>query len=198
VRVIRSSDENEMVACFLAGELASERFGPAVRQALRELGQEFALIKVPDLADEHANAARRAVLGATRGYGQDRELFGFFPRTVAWNWATLSPEELARVRYIEYSYWNAISGGSRLPADAANRIRAGETAFGVSNQRLLDAADAISRGARFPPLILAGVAQDDLVCLEGHLRLTGYALNGFPAELECLVAISPALARWAQ
>ena len=33
-------------------------------------------------------------------------------------------------------------------------------------------------------LILVGETHDNLVCLEGHLRLTGYALAGFPASYQ--------------
>jgi hypothetical protein len=60
------------------------------------------------------------------------------------------------VRYIEYSYWNELSGGSRLPGDAAERIRAGVRVSGVSNGRFIAAARAVRRGERFSPLILAG------------------------------------------
>lgn len=102
------------------------------------------------------------------------------------------------MRYIDYSYWNELSGGSRLPVDAAGRIREGVRVFGISNQRFLDAADAVARGERFPPLILAGPHYDDLVCLEGHLRLTGYALAGFPVEVECLIGTAPTMGRWAR
>jgi hypothetical protein len=34
------------------------------------------------------------------------------------------PAELAAVRYLEYDYWGGLSGGNRLPADHAARIRA--------------------------------------------------------------------------
>jgi hypothetical protein len=40
-------------------------------------------------------------------------------------------------------------------------------------------ARALTRGAQFPPLILVGKNQRELVCLEGHPRLTAYALAGF-------------------
>lgn len=53
-------------------------------------------------------------------------------------------------------------------------------------------------GARFPPLILAGPNNDDLVCPEGNVRLTAHALAGFPIEAECLVGTATALKRWAQ
>ena len=56
---------------------------------------------------------------------------------------------------------------------------------------------ATVRGVRFPPLILVGETHGNLVCLEGHLRLTGYALAGFPAAVECLLGAAPDMGRWA-
>ena len=187
-----------MVAVFLEGELSSERFGTAVRDALRALGEPERLLTNADLHDEHANQVREAVLAVTRGYREDRELFEYFPAGVEWVWARMAAAELARVRYIEYSYWNELSGGSRLAADAARRINAGVRPFGVSDAPVWRAARALANGARFPPLILAGPNNDDLVCLEGNVRLTAHALAGFPIEAECLVGTSRALKRWAQ
>jgi hypothetical protein len=198
MRVLRESNEAEMVASFLQGELSRERFGPAIRVQLMSIGAPDELLTRPDLGDPRSNEIRANVLGATRGYREDRELFEFFPSDVRWVKALLAPDELARVRYIEYSYWNEISGGSRLPADAARRIRAGVEAFGVPNQRLVSLAGAIACGERFPPLILAGVTADELVCLEGHVRLTGYALASFPFDVECFVGTAPTMGRWAQ
>ena len=199
MRVLRESSEDEMVACFLQGELSSRRFGSAIRHELVARGLSEELLTSPDLTDPGANQARRAVLAATRGYGENRELFDEdFPPEVDWVWGQLTPKELARVRYIEYSYWNELSGGSRLPTDAARRIQEGARAFGVSNQRFLSAARALARGEQFPPLILAGPRREELVCLEGHVRLTAYALAGFPANVECLVGTAPTLARWAR
>ncbi|GAB3884737.1 hypothetical protein GCM10029964_046220 [Kibdelosporangium lantanae] len=184
-----------MVACFLSGELPSRRFGPNLRSHLTAAGHTDRLLTHPDLSDADANSARRALLAATRGYGEDRDLFEDFPTDVTWTRALLSASEMARVRYVEYSYWVELSGGSRLPADAAVRVRAGLRAFGVPNDRFLDAAEVWSE---FPPLILVGERHDNLVCLEGHLRLTAYALAGFPTDVECLVGIAPTMGRWAQ
>ena len=192
MRIVRDSNEAEMVAVFLRGELSSERFGSAVRDALLACGQSERLLANPDLNDADANQARRAVLAATRGYGEDRELFDHFPAQVRWQWIELTPPELARVRYIEYSYWNELSGGSRLAVDAAQRISAGVRPWGISNERFQTAARALRSGQRFAPLILAGPHRDDLVCLEGNLRLTAHALAGFPIEIECLVGTAPA------
>jgi hypothetical protein len=198
VRILGESSEEDMVAVFLQGELSSHRFGPAVRDALLAGDELEWLLTDPDVKDQRANQARRAVLAATRGYGEDRELFEHFPAAVKWVRAQLAATELARVRYIEYSYWNELSGGSRLAADAARRINASVRPFGVSNERFRRAARALQSGERFPPLILAGPHYDDLVCLEGNLRLTAHALAGFPIEAECVVGTAPALERWAQ
>lgn len=187
-----------MVASFLQGEMSSERFGLALREALRAGGQPECLLAHPDLSDRRANQVRRALLASARGYGEDRELFEHFPLDARWVWARLSASELARVRYIEYSYWNELSGGSRLPADAARRIDAGVRPWGVSNERFRRAAAALRRGERFPPFILAGRRYEELVCLEGNLRLTAHALAGFPIETECLVGTAPDMQRWAQ
>lgn len=83
-------------------------------------------------------------------------------------------------------------------ADAAARVTAGLRAFDVSNEPFLDAARALTRGASFPPVVLVGVRQDDLVCLEGHLRLTAHALAGFPSDVECLIGTAPDMGRWAR
>ncbi|GIF00092.1 hypothetical protein [Paractinoplanes rishiriensis] len=198
VRVIGDSSEDEMVACFLLGELTSRRFGAGIRRALAVVGESELLLTDPDLIDPAANRVRRELLGATRGYGENRDLFENFPGQVCWIRAVLTPEDLARVRYIEYPYWNELSAGSRLPSDAAKRIRSGIRVFGVSNRRFVAAARAVRRGQRFPPLILAGPRRDALVCLEGHLRLTAHALAGFPAEVECLVGTARAMDRWAR
>jgi hypothetical protein len=57
VRVLRDSDEEEMVAVFLRGELSSERFAPVVRGALVALDRSPELITDPDLTDAEANRA---------------------------------------------------------------------------------------------------------------------------------------------
>jgi hypothetical protein len=197
MNVLGASSDDEMIACFLLGELTSDRFGDAVRFALAVYGQPERLLTHPDFHHAEQNAVRRTLLGVTRGYGENRELFEDFPVHVTWIRAVLTAEEMAAVRYMDYSYWEELSGGSRLPADAAKRIRAGLRAFDIPNDGIVAVARAVAAGERFSPLILVGVAEDDLVCLEGHLRLSGYALAGFPAGVECLVGTAPDMGRWA-
>jgi hypothetical protein len=190
--------DDEMVACFLRGELDSPRFGARLHDAIRAAGLPEQVVSEPDLEDADANAVRRDLLGVTRGYGRGVELFdASFPSVVAWVRAVLSSDELAGVRYMDYPYWNELSGGSRYPVDAATRIRAGIRAYDVPHERFERVATLVAEGRALPPLILVGVGYDDLVCLEGHLRLTAYALAGFPRPVSCLVGTSPTMDRWA-
>ena len=69
---------------------------------------------------------------------------------------------------------------------------------GLALDRLEEVARALTRGEQFPPLILVGEKHEELVCLEGHLRLTAHALAGFPVAVECLVGTAPTMGHWAR
>ena len=196
VRVIRASSEEEMVAVFLRGEFLSSRFSDTVRAALARTGSEEALILHPDLASERENALRREILGAARGFGRGEGLFAGFPDDVRWERAALSAADVLAIRYIAYDYWVELSGGSRRPLDAAKRIRAGVTVFGVPNDDFLVGVEEV---ATAPPLIVVGGDDDGRVVLEGHVRLTTFALapERLPTELEVLHGRSPRIGEWA-
>jgi hypothetical protein len=157
------------------------------------------MITAPDLGAPAENRARHQLLTGHRGYDTRTDYFPGFPDDVRWEWMGITPAELAAVRYIDYDYWVELSGGSRLPADAAARIRAGVTVFGVSNDGSLSMARAAADGTRFPPLILVTTGSfGDLVVLEGHVRLTAFMLcpDRLSPELEVLVGSSPWMAAW--
>jgi hypothetical protein len=135
-----------------------------------------------------------------RGYSTRTDYFEGFPDDVRWQWMAITPAEPSGVRYIEYDYWDELSGGTCLAVAAAARIRAGVTPFGVPNDRVLVMAQAVADGARFPPLILVttGLGREAVVVLEGHVRLTAFMLarDRLPPELEVLVGSSPPMACW--
>jgi hypothetical protein len=200
MHVLAGSSEDEMIAVFLQAEQRSERFGAALARLLAHDRGDPVIVAAPDLRDPATNAYRRQLLGAFRGYGRDERLFEGFPADVECQWVALTPDELFRVRYIDYSYWNALSGGSRLPRDAAPFIRAGGLVFGTMDTRgFLAIAEALLMGATFPPLILVRAGEmAPLVLLEGHVRLTAYALapECVPAELTVLLGTSSGFLRW--
>jgi hypothetical protein len=199
MRLLRPGSEAEMVALFLRTELASDRFGDQLRGLLERAGLPERVVTAPRVGDAAENRVRLWLLTEHRGYGTRTEIFGDFPDDVCWQWVAITPAELAGVRFIDYDYWIELSGGTRLAADAAPRVRAGVAPFGVPSDRLLGMAQAVAGGARFPPLILLTTGPGGgLVVLEGHARLTAFMLarEHLPPELEVLTGSSPAMTRW--
>jgi hypothetical protein len=68
MRVVAAVTEDDMVAAFLRAELDSPRFSPSLRAALADAGLDPSIVRRPDTGDPAANAARRRVLAAYRGY----------------------------------------------------------------------------------------------------------------------------------
>jgi hypothetical protein len=197
MRRLRPSSEAEMVALFLRTELPAARFRDKLLALMDQAGLPERLVTAPNLDDPAENRAREQLLTQHREYGTRAGLFEGLPYDVCWEWMAITPAELATVRYIDYDYWVELSGGTRLPVDAAPRIRARVTPFGVSSDWALGMAQAVADGARFPPLILVTTGPSgDLVVLEGHARLTAYMLgpDRLPPELEVLLGTSPDMA----
>jgi hypothetical protein len=187
-----------MVAHFLRSEIDSARHGGAILDALRGVGQERRLIDEPDLGSEVENALRARVLGETRGYGRQEGIFSHVPDDAEWFRYELDREELSRVRYVDYSFWNVLSGDTRLAIEAAPKIRDGIVVFGQSTGWALELAREVERGATFPELILVGTGEGGpLTVLEGHARLTAYclALEHVPEPLPVIVGFGVGMDR---
>ena len=199
MQLLSDSSEHEMIATFLRAELASERFGPKLQALLHHDGVGERVIAAPDLTSDAENAYRRVLLGTFRGYGSNRELFAGFPSTLAWHRVALAPAELLTIRYINYDYWVSLSGGTRLPSDAARAILRGRRVFDVPSDGFFRITRALRRGAQFPELICVRKDADaPLVVLEGHLRLTAYALapEMIPTPIAILLGTAPEIASW--
>jgi hypothetical protein len=163
--------EDEMIAVFVRGELDSERWGERIRQ----------------LGDLDA----RALLEGHRAYERREALFHGFPRDVDWFRADVTRDELLDIRYIDWDWWLDVSNGTRNAREAARRIRAGE----------IPGVTAEEHAPRFDhPLIVATTpVLSPLVLVEGHVRLTAYALfpDRVPDEVEIVLGISEQMAGWA-
>jgi hypothetical protein len=132
---------------------------------------------------------RRQLLREYRAYVFDELL-----AHVSWYRALPSRQEVATVRYIDYSYWNELSGHSRLPIVATEVIRAGREIHGQSTAGFLRAAQALREGTHFPELIVIGISPNELLTVyEGHVHLTAYMLapEHVPDELEIIAGFAP-------
>ncbi len=189
-----------MVAAFLRGELDSSRYGERLRGFLARDGRDHDVLRRPDLGDSDANEYRRGLLEENRAYERRDGLFGGFPRRVDWSRAVLSRDEVLDVLYINWDWWLRISDGTRRPPVAARRIRDGLVP-GCTVEEHEPLAAAL-RGTPPPAELIVATtpSHSPLVLVEGHFRLTAYALfpDYVPDELEVLVGVSDQMAEWCQ
>ncbi|MGE7823287.1 hypothetical protein [Paenibacillus sp. NPDC093718] len=149
--------------------------------------------------DQTENQLRRDILGKTRGFGCNTDLFENFPTEVKWYKAGFQKEDLSEVMYINYSYWNELSSRIRLPIHASKNIMNQIEVYGVNNQGFLDISLAIKNGRVFPRLIFVSMNENSrVVVLEGHARLTAYFINSeyIPGEIEVFIGFSEKFNEW--
>lgn len=197
---LRRVTQPEVILAFLRGEINSPRFGKEASQAIMNAGG-FQLIQSPDLESEEQNQAREQALSEYRGW-RNSELFIQFPGEVEWYHGVLAPDVLERVRFIDYSYWNELSGGSRQARDVRRTIEAGALPEWMSNlgtEWCFEFADQLATSKVVDDLIVMGTPDlADLVLLEGHARLTAI----FVGELErritvnAYMGLSKELSKW--
>jgi hypothetical protein len=200
MRIVREASQAEVIASFLGGELGSSRFGEQLLGLLREDGMDVSVLTQPNRDDPAENDYREALLDRYRGWLRREGLFADFPQQVDWSLAALTPDEVLAIRYINWDGWLEVSGGSRRPVDAAARIRRGAVPGG--NAEWHEPIAARLRSPEPPPKLIA-VAQPEharLVVLEGHVRLTAYALypKYLPDELELFLGTAADMDRWTE
>ena len=139
---------------------------------------------------------REEVLAGTRGW-RIGGLFDGLPAELDWDRVALTPEEVLSILYIDWDWWLTISEGTRSPREAARRIWAGLVPGGdPEGDRLI--AERLRSGDPPPELIVIQAPDGPLVVLEGHVRLTAYAVwpEYLPDELEILLGVSADAAHW--
>jgi hypothetical protein len=198
MRLLRESSEAEVVATFLRAELDSSRYGDTVRALLGEAGETEDLLRRPMVADQRENDVREELLDRYRGWLRREGLFGGFPENVDWSLAALTREEMLSILYIDWDWWLRISGGTRRPVDAAARIRAGEIPGSTVEEHNPIAARLSSVDPPPELIVVAPPHLSRLVLLEGHFRLTAYALfpEYLPGELAVFLGVSDDIERW--
>jgi hypothetical protein len=139
---------------------------------------------------------RDEVLAGTRGW-RIGGLFDGLPTDLDWLRVALSPDEALDIRYIHWHWWLKLSGATRSPREAAARIRAGLVP-GADPEAHRPIAARLRSDDPPPELIAVARPGDSMVLLEGHVRLTAYALwpEYLPDDLEILLGLSANAAAW--
>lgn len=173
---VRESSEDEMISEFLRAEYLSERFSEQIKTEMSKLLIDERIILAADIESDDENAKRKKLLSEFRGYGLNQEMFERFPTVTAWSLCSFTKDDLEKIRYIDYSYWNELSAGTHLPMAATETIRKGVSIYGQDNSGFLRAAEYIRGGGTFSKMFFLTSDFENFVIVEGHLRMTAYAL----------------------
>lgn len=176
MKILYQSSEEEMILEYLRAEVSSKRFSDNIQEMMKNLTLDEKIISSADLRSDDENRKRRELLGAVRGYGRNQSMFERFPVITDWKLCSFSQNDLEKIRYIDYSYWNELSGGTHRPVDAAESIRKGICIYGQSNEGFSNAASYIRNGGTFPKMFFLTADFESYVIVEGHLRMTAYAM----------------------
>ena len=177
MKMMRDSSEAEMVFEFLRTEFYSDRFSEQLKKAMKTLSIDDQILLSANLENKEEKALRKELLGEFRGYGRNKELFENFPSQIEWSICSFSKDDLEKIKYIDYSYWNELSAGTRSPLTAAKAVREGVTIYGQITEGFLNAAKYLEDGGRFQNMIFLTADFNSFVIVEGHLRMTAYALT---------------------
>ena len=129
MKLIRKTNEAEMILEFLKGELNSKRFNEDLNNAINELGLDSSIILNGNIEDEQENNDRLKIMKKFRGY-PDEELFERFPNIEEWKFLELNESDIDNIYYIDYDYWNELSNGTSKPVEAAKVIKSGKEKSG--------------------------------------------------------------------
>ena len=175
MKLIRKTNEAEMILEFLKGELNSKRFNEDLNNAINELGLDSSIILNGNIEDEQENNDRLKIMKKFRGY-PDEELFERFPNIEEWKFLELNESDIDNIYYIDYDYWNELSNGTSKPVETAKVIKSGKEIYEVSNQPFLDGVE-YNKTNKFPPVILITCNNEKYLIIEGHSRMTVYGFN---------------------
>lgn len=188
MKILENITAEEMVSVFLKGEINSSRWTEKIKAILKKNNIDERIITCPDVKNKDENFIRAFVLGESRGYGRKGGLFDDLDEVVSWKKVLLEDKDFKKIRYIDYDYWNELSGKTGLVIDGAKNVEKGLEIFKVSNNQYWQVSEFIKKGSQFPSLILIADKSGKLKLLEGHVRLTGYLLNNQnPNPLEVIV-----------
>jgi len=191
-------EEDEMVLDFLQAEFFSSRFSKFIQGLIQKNKVDERIIIEPNLKSTRENNIRKSVLKDFRG-DSTKWLFTGLPADTKWYTKELLRNEILKIQYSTYTYWMTLSNNTRSPVEAAKMIKSGQEIYGQPNDLFWDIARDIKKGKKFARLICLTTSKNaPLILMEGHSRLTAYALlpNYIPDKLEVIVGISPNMSSW--
>ncbi|KKQ90010.1 MAG: hypothetical protein UT14_C0046G0001 [Candidatus Shapirobacteria bacterium GW2011_GWE1_38_92] len=177
MKILHNITVEEMISVFLIAELNSPRWGKKIENILLKNKIDKRIVTSPNISNSRENSLRALVLGEFRGYGKKDGLFDDIDEVISWKKVLLESEDFKKIKYIDYDYWNELSGKTGFVVDGAKNVKKGMEIFNVSNKQYWQILEHVKNGGKFPSLILLSDKTGGLKLLEGHVRLTGYLLD---------------------
>ena len=175
MKILRDSNENEMILNYLQAELFSSRFQDALLKSLKKFNFKQTLILNGDYLNEIENVKRKKIMKDYRGY-PNTQLFQNFPQNIHWKYVEFEKDDIYNIFYINYDYWNDLSNNTSSCLEAAKNIRNGKISYGISKQTFFNGLKYLKKN-NFSPIILITSDKNKYLIIEGHLRMTIYGLN---------------------
>jgi O-antigen/teichoic acid export membrane protein len=164
---LRRVTEDEVIAEFLQSEFYQDEFKPYH-------GTLAHLVNAPDLADQHDNALRRALLFRRRG-----RLWRELPPDTEWWEVELQPEDVRRIRVFARNQWLRYGTPGFFLLNTVDKIRL-KIMHNSSDPfitKLRSLSDELVGNAEYSSVILIGVNDESpITILEGNHRMTAAAL----------------------
>ena len=180
-KTIRSSSPAEAVLAWLRAELktgrskdrdAKQTIKEEMSDALARHDADLSLITNANLQSDNDNQRRLAVLQTYRDWMRDNL------EEYDWHLVALSEDDVRKLHYVDYSYWNELSKGTHEVGVGADNVRSGTIIFDVPNDTFWSIAKAFETGETFEPIIVLKEDNSETGrIIEGHARSTGYLLS---------------------
>lgn len=171
MKIVKNSNEAEMILCYLKAELNSSRFKDGLLNSLKQHNFSQRLITNGNPVDKKENDKRRQILKDYRGY-PDKQLFYNFPQKIIWKFVRFEENDIENIFYINYGDWNTLSNDTSSCLEAAKNIYNN----GELYKPYLDGLKYLEKNV-FDPIILITADQERYLIIEGHSRMTVYGLD---------------------
>lgn len=176
MKIIRESNEDEMLLEYLKSEINSRRFGKRLKKTLTELNISEDIILNGNLENKAENEQRKLIMEKFRGYPK-YDIFERFPKELKWFYVEFEEGDIDKIFYLNWEYWNEISNWTSKPTEASKNIYNGVEIFDVSNQPYFKGLEYLESNNKFNPIVVLTCNGEKFVLIEGHSRMTVYGMK---------------------
>lgn len=176
MKIIRESSENEMLLEYLKSEIDSNRFSEKLKKALDDLDISSNIILNGNLDDEYENRQRKVLMQEFREYPTG-DIFKGFPKEFKWYFVEFEKDDFDKIFYLNWPCWNERTNNTAKPSEAAKNILNGIEFSDIPNAKFLKGLDYLEKSGKFDPIIAVTCNGEKMVLIEGHSRVTVYALK---------------------